>query len=105
MIQEFLREIREKEKQAALDEALALFPQLNISNQTKNEETTKQALITEIDPDSEVAFGTPSQEEATPIHLENPCEICGKSESKYKCPKCSLSYCSLACYKNEEKHD
>lgn len=27
------------------------------------------------------------------------CEICNANESKYKCPKCGLRYCSLACYK------
>lgn len=32
------------------------------------------------------------------------CEICNDQESKYKCPKCGIRYCSIACYKNEEKH-
>ncbi|KAI5965712.1 HIT1 [Candida pseudojiufengensis] len=29
------------------------------------------------------------------------CEICKLQESKYKCPKCKLPYCSIACYKSE----
>lgn len=29
------------------------------------------------------------------------CEICNKSESKYKCPKCSCKYCSLSCFKSD----
>ncbi|AGO11095.1 AaceriAFR384Wp [[Ashbya] aceris (nom. inval.)] len=32
------------------------------------------------------------------------CEICRENASRYKCPKCGVHYCSLACYKNEEKH-
>ncbi|GAB7362513.1 hypothetical protein MBLNU230_g2833t1 [Neophaeotheca triangularis] len=27
------------------------------------------------------------------------CEICYTNDSKYKCPKCGLRYCSLLCYK------
>ncbi|RMY98231.1 hypothetical protein D0860_08545 [Hortaea werneckii] len=30
------------------------------------------------------------------------CGICTASESKYKCPVCSLRYCSLACYKRHQ---
>ncbi|CAI5759469.1 unnamed protein product [Candida verbasci] len=29
------------------------------------------------------------------------CQICNTNESKYKCPKCNIPYCSLACYKSE----
>lgn len=29
------------------------------------------------------------------------CGICLESESKYKCPKCTIAYCSLLCYKSE----
>lgn len=32
------------------------------------------------------------------------CGICLENESKYKCPKCRIRYCSLTCYKNSEKH-
>lgn len=28
------------------------------------------------------------------------CSICHHSQAKYKCPKCSVEYCSLACFKN-----
>merc|ERR1719452_322878 len=28
------------------------------------------------------------------------CEICTDQESKYKCPTCSIPYCSVPCYKN-----
>lgn len=27
------------------------------------------------------------------------CEVCSIIESKYKCPKCSIRYCSLECFK------
>ncbi|RLV89529.1 Protein HIT1 [Spathaspora sp. JA1] len=29
------------------------------------------------------------------------CGICQEQESKYKCPKCKIPYCSLTCYKSE----
>ncbi|EDO16316.1 hypothetical protein Kpol_1059p6 [Vanderwaltozyma polyspora DSM 70294] len=32
------------------------------------------------------------------------CAICEIEISKYKCPKCGIRYCSLTCYKNEDKH-
>ncbi|CEP63177.1 Hit1p LALA0_S07e04148g [Lachancea lanzarotensis] len=32
------------------------------------------------------------------------CQICSAQDSKYKCPKCGVRYCSLACFKNAEKH-
>lgn len=28
------------------------------------------------------------------------CGICNVNESKYKCPKCSVNYCSIGCFKN-----
>ncbi|CCF58095.1 hypothetical protein KAFR_0D04470 [Kazachstania africana CBS 2517] len=34
----------------------------------------------------------------------NKCGVCQKNDSKYKCPKCALNYCSLVCYKNENVH-
>lgn len=30
------------------------------------------------------------------------CGICNEKEAKYKCPKCSVSYCSLVCFKSEK---
>ncbi|XP_050529292.1 zinc finger HIT domain-containing protein 3 [Daktulosphaira vitifoliae] len=33
------------------------------------------------------------------------CYICSKNESKYKCPKCSIKYCSVACYHNHSSKD
>ncbi|GAB6030247.1 Zinc finger HIT domain-containing protein 3 [Chamberlinius hualienensis] len=30
------------------------------------------------------------------------CEVCSTSEHKYKCPKCLIKYCSLACYKQHQ---
>ncbi|KAL3232091.1 Protein HIT1 [Nakaseomyces bracarensis] len=35
---------------------------------------------------------------------EKRCQICKENDFKYKCPKCSIKYCSLACYKNSEMH-
>lgn len=32
------------------------------------------------------------------------CAICHNNESKYRCPKCGIKYCSLACYKDESRH-
>lgn len=29
------------------------------------------------------------------------CYICKEAESQYRCPKCSIRYCSLKCYKSE----
>lgn len=29
------------------------------------------------------------------------CEVCNNQQSKYKCPKCGISYCSLVCYKSD----
>lgn len=31
------------------------------------------------------------------------CQICHKAQSKYKCPKCYLLYCSLACFKKHKE--
>ena len=28
------------------------------------------------------------------------CAICNVNESKYKCPKCSVNYCSIGCFKD-----
>ncbi|KAI5955158.1 HIT1 [Candida jiufengensis] len=34
------------------------------------------------------------------------CQICNDQESKYKCPKCKIVYCSIKCYKSElHKHE
>ncbi|EYU46363.1 hypothetical protein ABFS82_04G049000 [Erythranthe guttata] len=30
------------------------------------------------------------------------CEVCDKSQSKYKCPTCLIPYCSLACFKKHK---
>ncbi|CAL9732510.1 hypothetical protein MOUN0_N11782 [Monosporozyma unispora] len=32
------------------------------------------------------------------------CGICNEKPANYKCPKCGVPYCSLACYKDETKH-
>lgn len=31
------------------------------------------------------------------------CLVCDENESKYKCPKCSIPYCSLVCYKKHKE--
>jgi len=31
------------------------------------------------------------------------CQICHKVQSKYKCPKCYLPYCSLPCFKKHKE--
>lgn len=33
------------------------------------------------------------------------CGICNINPSKYKCPKCSVPYCSLTCFKGEKHVD
>lgn len=35
------------------------------------------------------------------VLIRNRCE---KNPSKYLCPRCGVPYCSLACYKDENKH-
>jgi len=32
--------------------------------------------------------------------IDEKCDICKNYVAKYKCPKCSLPYCSLKCYNN-----
>ncbi|EIE76654.1 hypothetical protein G6F46_011933 [Rhizopus delemar] len=31
------------------------------------------------------------------------CQVCNDAESKYKCPKCRLQYCSLVCFKKHKE--
>ncbi|KAI7868341.1 hypothetical protein BDF14DRAFT_584821 [Spinellus fusiger] len=31
--------------------------------------------------------------------MDKVCIVCTEKEAKYKCPKCSLAYCSVVCYK------
>ncbi|ELU04420.1 hypothetical protein CAPTEDRAFT_197103 [Capitella teleta] len=33
------------------------------------------------------------------------CRVCSIEPHKYKCPKCFLRYCSLACYKQHKEND
>lgn len=33
------------------------------------------------------------------------CGICHEEAAKYRCPRCSVKYCSLACYKDTERHN
>ncbi|XP_066961684.1 zinc finger HIT domain-containing protein 3 [Macrobrachium rosenbergii] len=33
---------------------------------------------------------------------ENLCQVCGHVSFKYKCPSCSLRYCSVLCYKTHK---
>lgn len=33
------------------------------------------------------------------------CKICSEIGAKYKCPKCLLPYCSVACYKTHNSSD
>ena len=77
MINEFLDEVRQQDKKKELEEALKLFPMLNISE--KNEEMK----VNESEVNSEK------------------CQICLNYPSKYTCPKCKIKYCSLKCYSNE----
>lgn len=37
--------------------------------------------------------------------MGKPCEICLQAESKYRCPRCRASYCSVACYKTHKDGD
>ena len=51
------------------------------------------------------ADSSDDQEYATRA-LKSPCNICMKIEHKYKCPRCALLTCSLACSKeHKEKFD
>ncbi|KAI9019499.1 hypothetical protein CLU79DRAFT_720202 [Phycomyces nitens] len=31
--------------------------------------------------------------------MDKYCKVCSSTDAKYKCPKCKILYCSLACYK------
>ncbi|KAL0082067.1 hypothetical protein F4703DRAFT_1863248 [Phycomyces blakesleeanus] len=31
--------------------------------------------------------------------MDKYCKVCSGTDAKYKCPKCKILYCSLACYK------
>merc|ERR1711977_155910 len=33
------------------------------------------------------------------VDMAKKCEVCNEQDSKYKCPKCRTSYCSVVCYK------
>lgn len=35
--------------------------------------------------------------------MSNNCEVCKLVESKYKCPKCSILYCSVSCFKQHQE--
>jgi len=32
------------------------------------------------------------------------CEVCAANQHKYKCPKCLIKYCCLACFKSHKEH-
>ena len=32
------------------------------------------------------------------------CEVCKKEAALYKCPRCAISYCSVACYTSHSEH-
>ena len=44
-----------------------------------------------------------SDEEHPTRALKSPCTICMKEEHKYKCPRCDLLTCSLACSKEHKQ--
>jgi hypothetical protein len=41
--------------------------------------------------------------ENTKRNMERKCGVCETNPSKYKCPSCRLSYCSVACYKKHKE--
>ena len=46
------------------------------------------------------AYTSPTQDKAG----ERICDICTKPGASYSCPRCNISYCSLACYRDQLKH-
>lgn len=35
--------------------------------------------------------------------MSQQCQVCDTNKQKYKCPKCSIMYCSLACFKGHQQ--
>lgn len=31
------------------------------------------------------------------------CQVCDEGKSKYKCPQCSIQYCSIACFRGHKQ--
>ena len=42
------------------------------------------------------------QEMAVEVKAKDPCQMCGQHQHKYKCPKCLMATCSLACIKDHK---
>ncbi|XP_063959959.1 zinc finger HIT domain-containing protein 2-like [Lytechinus pictus] len=45
------------------------------------------------------------QENETTLAQTRVCNLCVKVQASYTCPRCNISYCSLACYKSEKHSD
>ena len=88
MINDFLAEVRSQDKQRQIDEALKLFPMLDIGQDREMGDES----------------GERRQDEVMSEGSGIKCQICLNYPFKYTCPKCSLKYCSLKCYQNPKLH-
>lgn len=74
----------------------------------RNEETTathgyaevKMAALKQCDADVKVTGE--SQKEDFLLEHEVKCDFCKANKSKYTCPRCSLRYCGIECYKSPD---
>lgn len=81
-----------------------LFEFLKEIEAERHKEEVKQILgdpVVDVSPAIEVrqpAVGLTAQGEDASC-----CEICNQGKQNYKCPKCDIHYCSLACYKQHNQ--
>lgn len=98
MLLDFLREI---ERQREQDE---------ISQLANNEctEESKQSTVSMISSTTMTPKMVPQQEVVPDISaakIATPCQVCNDSGKphKYKCPKCHILYCGIACYQRHNQ--
>ena len=79
MLLDFLREIERKQRQEEISSAAEESKTISISNSATNEHRK------EVVPDLKVAQA-------------EPCGVCGENGHRYKCPRCGVLYCGIACF-------
>ncbi|KAK2607483.1 hypothetical protein N8I77_006151 [Diaporthe amygdali] len=75
-------------------------------NDKSAEQDTVQHAEAQPDATTETTEKTETTEEPPPPKPQPKiCGICEKQEAKYKCPRCSIPYCSVACFRpHKENH-
>ncbi|KAL2263583.1 hypothetical protein VTK26DRAFT_6144 [Humicola hyalothermophila] len=61
---------------------------------------TADRPVADRDPDVEQELSSPPKRKPDP----KLCGVCGTQPSKYKCPRCSMPYCSVACSKQHKEN-